>query len=366
VNLAILIGRFPPGPPLGGAELQAEQWAQRLAKRHCVTLITRRLPRRLPRAERRDGYDIVRVDVPRVPLLRTLADRSATTNAVRALTPPPDVLLCFQTFISGWIGVDIQRRLGIPSVVWIRGEGEYRLAASRRARMGLAVWRQARGVLVQSRENRRALMAEVAAADPALARVLEAKLEVVPNGLVLPPVSDVPGTGVLAVGRLIADKGWDVLLDALAGLGTPVTFAGEGPERAALEARARECRVPARFVGFVDRARLDALYAQAGCVVLASRMGEGLPNVLLEAMAHARPVVVTPVAGVAGLVVDDENGLVVPVGDVMALSVAVTRLLSDAALARRIGRAGRDTAEAFAWEGVEPPLEAALARWVRA
>ena len=55
MNLAILIGHFPPGA-FGGAELQAEAWARRLAARHRVTVVTRRVPHGLPPSERRDGY----------------------------------------------------------------------------------------------------------------------------------------------------------------------------------------------------------------------------------------------------------------------------------------------------------------------
>jgi len=58
VNLAILIGRFPPGP-IGGAEIQAEGWAQLLADRHRVTVITRRDSAPQPRNRARDGFDVV-------------------------------------------------------------------------------------------------------------------------------------------------------------------------------------------------------------------------------------------------------------------------------------------------------------------
>jgi glycosyltransferase involved in cell wall biosynthesis len=80
-----------------------------------------------------------------------------------------------------------------------------------------------------------------------------------------------------------------------------------------------------RFAGFVDRAALGELYRESSCVVLASRCGEGLPNVLLEGMAHARPVAGTPCAGMRDLLADGANGLLVAANDVAALRAALER-----------------------------------------
>jgi len=76
MNLAILIGRFPPGP-IGGAEIQAEGWARLLADRHRVTVITRRDNAPQPRDPARDGFDVVRLGVSRLPLARTALDLMA-------------------------------------------------------------------------------------------------------------------------------------------------------------------------------------------------------------------------------------------------------------------------------------------------
>ncbi|HET7225494.1 MAG TPA: glycosyltransferase family 4 protein, partial [Candidatus Eisenbacteria bacterium] len=341
MNLALLIGRFPPG--VGGAELQAAEWAARLARRHHVTVITRRLPANLPACERRDGYDVRRTPVVPVPGLRTVLDLRACAAVVDGLDPRPDLLLCFQTFVSGWIGVRLQRRYGIPALVWVRGEDELRVTGSARGRQSPGVWREATGVLVQSETQRTALLAAARARDPGLARDVEGKLAVVPNGVVLPPAVTPPGQAVLGVGRLIADKGWHDLIAALAGRGIPLVLAGIGPERAALETLARARQVDVRFQGFVGRERLGALLEGARCVVLPSRRGEGFPNVVLEAMAHGRAPVVTPVSGGGTLVRDGEDGVVVRSGDVRALGEAVERLTRDPALAARLGATARAT-----------------------
>ena len=256
------------------------------------------------------------------------------------------------------------RALGIPAVVWIRGEEEYRLGRSRVHRMlSPRVWAAARGVLVQSDQNRLVLLRELERYAPAVMPRVRDKLDVVPNGLDLPGGPFAPGSGVLGAGRLIDDKAFDVLVRATAGV-APLTLAGDGPERAALEALARETGADVTFTGFAGRAELAERYRDAGCFVLASRRGEGLPNVLLEAMAWARPVIATPCAGSLDLVVDGVNGLLVPADDPAAMRAAILRVRGDAAFASRLGAEARRTVERFAWDTATARLEAVLARWI--
>ena len=364
MHLAILIGHFPPAA-YGGAELQAEAWAKRLARRHTVTVITRADPVRPPGREQRDGFDVVRLPVSKLPGWRTFADLAAIERALAALEPRPALALCFQTFISGLAGTRAGRRLAIPAIVWIRGEAEYRLGASRfHGWLSPRVWREAAGVLVQSETNRRELLQELDRHAPDGVLHVRERLDVVENGLELPVPSPVPAHGrVLAVGRLIEDKGMDVAIAACARAGVPLTIAGEGPERVALEALARRLGADVEFAGHVRPEGMHERYAAARVVVLAARRGEGLPNVLLEGLAHGRPVVATPCAGTRDLIEDGVNGVLVPPGDVEALAGALARLTSDPSAAARLAAAGRATAERFAWDRVEPKLEAALARW---
>ena len=366
MNLAILIGHFPPAA-FGGAELQAEGWARRLAPRHRVTVVTRSDMAKPPGRETRDGFDVVRVPVSRVPGWRTLADRFEIERVVPALTPRPDVLLCFQTFISGWAGTHAGRRHGIPAVVWVRGEAEYQLSKHPLMRwLSPRVWGRAAGTIVQSASNRDELLAELARHAPQRVAWVRERLEVLGNGLDLPATTPLPAGGrVLSVGRLIADKGFDVVIDACARAGRPLTIAGEGPERASLAAHARRAGADVCFAGHADRGTLARLYEESAVVVLAARRGEGLPNVVLEAMAHARPVVATPCAGTRDLLVDGANGLVVPADDAAAIATALTRLATEPGLAARFASAGRSAVEPFAWERLVPRLEALLARWSR-
>jgi glycosyltransferase involved in cell wall biosynthesis len=165
---------------------------------------------------------------------------------------------------------------------------------------------------------------------------------------------------LLFVGRLAAVKGVPVLLEAMQGLiadhpGLRLTLVGDGPERGALEARAGGLRGPVEFVGYKSQGEVAALLREATALVLPS-FAEGLPVVLMEALAARVPVVATRIAGVAELVEEGVSGLLVAPGDPVALRDALARLLADPALRARMGEAGRarvvaafDSAREAAW-----------------
>jgi glycosyltransferase involved in cell wall biosynthesis len=226
---------------------------------------------------------------------------------------------------AGWVAA----RSGKPYVVQVWGTD---VELARRAPwVARRVLRGARLVIAASNEL----------ADSA--RALGARqVRVIPSGVDLPrqvgEEADPPE--VLYAGRLSSEKGVLELVQAAQGLNLVV--AGDGPLRA---------RVPGAR-GFVRHDELERLYGRAAVVVCPSRR-EGFGVVCLEAMAHGRPVVATAVGGLRDLVVDGETGLVVPPRDPAALRAALTRLLDDRDLRRRLGSAGRERARtAFSWDTV--------------
>ena len=149
---------------------------------------------------------------------------------------------------------------------------------------------------------------------------------------------------LLFVGRLAAIKGVYVLLEALARADLPgacLAVVGDGAERPALEREAARLGLDVRFLGFRGQAEVAAALAQADALVLPS-FAEGVPVVLMEAMASARPVIATRVGGVAELVADGQSGLLVAPGDPAALAQALRRLAGMPAAARaQMGARGR-------------------------
>lgn len=155
------------------------------------------------------------------------------------------------------------------------------------------------------------------------------------------------GKRLLFVGRLAAVKGVAVLLDALLHLkdthpDVALTLIGDGPERAALETKCKELGLEQQvtFLGYQNQSAVAAALADHDIFVLPS-FAEGVPVVLMEAMAAGRPVVTTRIAGVPELVEDGVSGILVPPGNQDALGTALETLLSSTALAT-MGAAGRE------------------------
>lgn len=152
---------------------------------------------------------------------------------------------------------------------------------------------------------------------------------------------------VICVGRLVPAKGQHVLLaavDRLAGAGRKVLlrFVGDGPDRASLEeeARTRGLGAAVVFEGSVNQDRIRALYSTADAFALAS-FAEGIPVVLMEAMAMEIPCVTTFITGIPELIRDGIDGLLVAPSDEEALAGALARLMDDPSLRRTLGAAGR-------------------------
>jgi glycosyltransferase involved in cell wall biosynthesis len=165
---------------------------------------------------------------------------------------------------------------------------------------------------------------------------------------------------VVAVGRLVPKKGFDVLVRAIAdlrarGVHVELVIAGEdGPDAGKVRGLVAElCPELVRFTGPLSQTELLSLYRGADVFALACRVDgdgdrDGIPNVMVEAMAAGLPVVSTAVSGIPELVRDGENGLLVPPEDPAALASALLTLAVDVPLRQRLAVAGRSTvAERF-------------------
>jgi glycosyltransferase involved in cell wall biosynthesis len=160
-----------------------------------------------------------------------------------------------------------------------------------------------------------------------------------------------PAHRIIAVGRLARFKGFDYLLRAARalrdrGMTVEVELIGDGPERGALESLARELGVAVVFRGYLPFSAVQTAMSQATILVHPSDgLGDGLPNVLREAMAVGTPVIASRVAGIPEALDDGRCGTLVPPKDVPALAEAIHALLSDAELRRRHAMLGRRRTE---------------------
>ncbi len=172
---------------------------------------------------------------------------------------------------------------------------------------------------------------------------------VTPSRYAAPPAPPTDRLRLVFVGRLTAIKGLRVLMDALeraraVNPAIDLTLIGDGEDRPWVEAEAARLG-GVTCLGFRSQAEVAAALADHDAFVLPS-FAEGVPVVLMEAMASRRPVIATRVGGVAELVEDGQSGLLVAPGDAQALSQAILRLADDADLRVRMGAAGRATVTA--------------------
>ncbi len=147
----------------------------------------------------------------------------------------------------------------------------------------------------------------------------------------LGPVTPTPADGpVVAVGRLMAEKGFDVLIEAVALMDATqrpdVVIVGDGPDRSRLEALALRRGVNATFAGAVAPGEIGEWYRRARLVCVPSRR-EGFGMITAEALATGRPVVATSVGAAPSFITDGTNGCLVPPDNAEALSAALTKAL---------------------------------------
>jgi glycosyltransferase involved in cell wall biosynthesis len=278
----------------------------------------------------------------------------------------PDVAIAFFSIPSGPAAWLLKAARGTPYVVSLRGGDVPGFDARHMGQMHAVtapitslIWRGASAVVANSGGLRG--LAAAFAPDLPIAEI--------PNGVDTQRFS--PGDGVspwsgpvelLFVGRLAKQKGLDVLLDALHLLPNAawrLRIVGDGPERAALENRAAHHGMANRviFHGWAQRDELAELYRGSDVFVFPSN-DEGMPNVLLEALACGLPVVATRVAGNEELV-SLENGFLVPPRDPTAFAAAIAPLINEPSLRVRLGKRSRELAvEKYAWSTAARALAA--------
>jgi glycosyltransferase involved in cell wall biosynthesis len=191
--------------------------------------------------------------------------------------------------------------------------------------------------------------------DPLARDQQRAELAVAPGGML-----------VVSAGRLVSKKGFEYLIDAIAQLPDAVlAIAGEGSLREALHARAAALGLERRVRLLGDRQQSDVarLFSAADVIVTPSIRDDagnvdGLPNVVMEALASGTPLVTTAAGGIGAVVDNDMTALVVPERDAAGIANAIARLTREPALRRRLGEAGRVLVQRqFGWERTAEQFE---------
>ena len=164
---------------------------------------------------------------------------------------------------------------------------------------------------------------------------------------------------LLCIGRLVAEKGFDVALTAFATIrdrfpGLHLIIAGDGPERVRLEQQVVKLDLNGvvEFNGWVAPKKVPVLMNNATIVVMPSRWEEPFGLVALEAALMARPIVATRVGGLPEVVAHEHTGLLVENENSDALAEGIALLLNNPETARKLGQAAQSRAqELFNWDG---------------
>ena len=319
---AVRVAVVADGHGFGGAQVYARSLVAHAPDGVVCDVVTtaEHAPRLAAATEGRGGRVVVVLTTVRAsaaPELRTALERLAPDLVQVNLVDPTSMVAALEAAV----GV-------APAVATLHMSGEVPAADLPRVR---AAYADLGCVVAVSREFA-ALAREVLQVE----RVHHVLNGVDPLEPVRPPGGDVPV--VVALGRLTAQKGFDVLLEAVRalvadGIRLRVVVAGEGREAAALERAA--AGLPVSFPGFADYPR--AVFAVADVFVLPSRV-EALPLVLVEAVSAGLPAVATDVGDVREALGD--VAVVVPPDDPVALAVGLRRLLLDREERARRGAAG--------------------------
>ena len=289
-----------------------------------------------------------RTDAPR--LVRDVARklRSGRYDATIGFMTYPNLLLIAARVMS-------RRRVPVIATEHVTPD-VLRESLGRRAQLALSarLYRRASAVVAVSDGMRRAFVSELRLSPPQVHTIynpfdpsLDALLATPPDH---PWLRD-DGPVLVAVGRLEPQKGYPLMLQALADVRRSVAarllVLGEGHERGRLEALARELGLAdaVDFVGFVPN---PFAYMQAASAYLLSSHWEGFPFVLVEASRAGAAIVAGNCPfGVDEVVVPDESGLLVPPEDPSALAAGIVRILREPGLADRLRRGARQRSELF-------------------
>ncbi len=272
-----------------------------------------------------------------------------------------DCSFAFSGVPAGVMSLVLRWWKGLPYIVSLQGpdvpgfEARYAWMYPFLAPVLRRVWRNAGAVLAISKAHR----------DLAQAFMPGLPIRIIHNGVELDdhrmvkPVHHDGIVRVLCAGRLTERKGQHHLLEALARLqregheGLRLILAGTGDMEGQLKDLATRLGIAdhVTFLGYVERERMPAIYADADLFVLPS-MSEGMSMALLEAMAAGLPVIVTETGGAEELVADGVNGRIVRWADVDGLAGALRGCLVQPGALAQMGARSRERAAHFTWSAI--------------
>lgn len=355
-------------PPLGGGAATATQYVSReLVKMGSEVLVLTSRYRDLPREEVIDGVNIIRI-----PVLRKQKDRCSIPEMISFMASSswfgfkhlkrykPDAAITFFSIPCGHVGLLGKWFFKTPYIVSLRG-GDVpgfmgkELAFYHKITLPFTkiIWKNAEFVVGNSRG-----LVDLAQ------KHSKKKIRMIPNGVdteLFRPEEKSRNDKFqfLFVGRLSVQKDVPTLLRSAknlkeeAGPGFRVSLIGGGPLKSSLEEMSQNLDIEdvVDFCGWRERREVRKAYRNSDAFILPS-IDEGMPNVVLEAMASGLPVIATRIKGNVELVENGENGYLFETGDYTELTQKMKKVMKDTELRNRMKVASRSRAEKFSWQSV--------------
>lgn len=349
MRIWVLAENWPPR--IGGIERYLTGIVGHI-KGHEITVIAPELPQ-LPLSK---GEGLGEVNVIRhrffypmwpkwFPLYHFLAKKAAQEK--------PDLIICGKALVEGRIARKLHKLYGIPYVTCTYGMEIATWSARARIRRQLirALQGADRVIYINTKTKQELLALGVA----------EEKLIRLYPGITMPSSVDTlslfPKPYILCVARLVERKGIDDLITAHSKLSTPcqLVIAGDGPQREALQALAKQLGSNVTFTGSISDHELHALYANAYLFALTPKElpgdYEGFGMVYCEAASYGLPTVATRTGGVPEAVEHGTTGILATPNDTASITDALHTLLANPGLATQYGQAGKARVkQQFTWD----------------
>jgi len=365
MNVALFASAFYPH--MGGVEELVRQLAHAFRRRDISPIvITNRWPRSLPSCETYEGIPVYRLAL-RIPegSLKARANYALTHRGIRSemlhilRRHRIDCLHVQCVSANGFYALQARHSLNLPLVV--STQGERTIDATQLYQRSAFMNRVLRQLLDEADFITGCSKNTLEDLEQYWGHPFGTRAQVVYNGVELDDFTAAPAFPhlrpfVLGIGRLVPNKGFDVLIRAFGQAHLPshdLLIAGEGAERKALEQLSHDLGLMDRvkFLGRADRPTAVSLFRGCSFFALPSRdEPQGIVN--LEAMAAGKAIVATRVGGVPEMVADGKTGLLVPGDDVAGLAAALECLGADEGLRQRLGDAGLVRVQDFRWSAI--------------
>lgn len=365
MNIAIFASAFYPH--IGGVEELVRQLCHAYYDAgHTAIVITNKWPPTLTAFEEYEGIPVYRLSM-RMPegnlkeLIRNALTQRTTKRKLLTILEQHAVDLIHVQCVSvnGYYALLAKDMLKLP--IMVTTQGERTMDAEKKYERSPLLNQVLRDLLTEAGAITACSGDTLADIETFYGQPFGSRAHVIHNGIRLEDFTcfkphSHPRPYILGIGRLVPQKGFDVLIDAFAQANVKthdLLLAGEGPERKNLEIQIEKSGLQSRIhlLGRADHITAVSLFQGCDWFVLPSRMEpQGIVN--LEAMAAGKAVIASRVGGVPEIVLDNETGVLVPPADVNALSIAISHIAADVDFRQRLSAAGKARAQSFDWTSI--------------